>query len=299
MAGWKAENSSTQAADIVKKLMSLISEEIKLEYDQYGMEIVAKDLCPDRWLNYMKCEWGRVPQKEWPSPCVFFCFKNANGNLSQVITLRKLSWSDNLIQLGADLVVETKTGFLSLSDYLTLKMIREEGERIKEAKEKEKIPELKSFCGISFGSVLKGDLERTDDGRYLTGCVKLKKPFRGVEYALVYVGIKSRKIFRIVIETNDMTGVINDILAKKYNPDKKKAIGTWGHFKLKNSSIEVRDKDVFRDVDSVTLSAKVRMVNPENWITTIAVMDALHETYKSIADQEYEEESGGDGSAVL
>ena len=92
-------------------------------------------------------------------------------------------------------------------------------------------PPFTSFCGIEFGTRLTGDLERTEDGRYLCGEVELDTPFRGCDTATVYASVKSRMIFRIEIETKDPPGVLGawdfghnvisdvGILDKKYNPN--------------------------------------------------------------------------------
>lgn len=91
-------------------------------------------------------------------------------------------------------------------------------------------PPFTSFCGISFGTRLTGNLERTGDGEYLYGYVKLKTPFRGCDTAKVYAGIKSHRIFRVELETKDPPGILgawdfgNDVISsagvldKKYNP---------------------------------------------------------------------------------
>ena len=92
-------------------------------------------------------------------------------------------------------------------------------------------PPFTSFCGIEFGTRLTGDLERTEDGEYLYGYVELKTPIRGCDMAKVYASIKSRRIFRVEIETKDQPwhlgaydlghDVISDVgvLDKKYNPN--------------------------------------------------------------------------------
>lgn len=91
-------------------------------------------------------------------------------------------------------------------------------------------PPFTSFCGIEFGTRLTGDLDRTEDGRYLCGEVELDTPFRGCDTATVYASVKSRRIFRIEIETKDSVAILcghsypypyndDNVLAKRYKPN--------------------------------------------------------------------------------
>lgn len=292
------KHTSTEAKNLTKQIMAHVSKIIALEYGQYGMEMVIRDSNGDRWSSIMKKrygdEWSSLMKakefNEFLSSHSFYCFRNSKGRISQVITL----FGDNDIGITAEVVAGTGQDF----SFLKAPMFGQK-------------PELKSFCGIFFGAVLEGDVERTPDGKYLTGYVTLKTPFRGVDTAQVYAGVRSRQIFRIVIETNDVRSDIKEILNKKYNPNNNPMIldSSNDTIRLRDSFIQIKGKcvgtgefylaketgnsyNIICDGDPVWLVQKEKT----HWI---AVMDAQHMTYKSQADREYEDESGGDGSSVL
>ena len=313
----------------------------KLEGDQAGDE--AEFNAMRRWilgrfghLNFKEVTissdpetWDRLARAGCPEGvlqkcCSFFLVPNKSGEWSNVITL--CIWVDRekhefYIRLNAeDLVVEFETveqnNAMPVDKPDGLNSAREAlARRREDARHQREVfnarPELESFCGITFGSVLKGDLQRTGDGRYLTGHVKLITPFRGVKYACVYAGVKSRKIFSIVLETNDNWGTIAEILDRKYNPSKNELISkcSGGPYRLKNSVVSISTKEIgtgetyyqktaANGTNAIWEGEPVWLVEKEK-TRSIAVMNALHETFKKLADREYDDESGGDGSSVL
>ena len=90
-------------------------------------------------------------------------------------------------------------------------------------------PPFTSFCGIEFGTRLTGDLERTEDGKYLCGYVKLSKPFRGCNTAKVYASVESRQIFKVELVTKDSTSDLRGILDRRYKPNGNPLINLNSH----------------------------------------------------------------------
>ncbi len=201
-------------------------------------------------------------------------------------------------------------------------------------------PPFTSFCGIAFGSRLTGDLERTENGEYLFGYVNLKTPFRGCNTAKVYASIKSRRIFRVEIQTKDSPGSLGahdygfdnigdvGVLDKKYNPSGNPLINlntylstikneyNWDRSKVAKERKRIEHivgsryhlgSDYNLNGGNVSIvSRKIgsgdfynTVEDYGNYKTEIGVLVAISYKYQEIADQEYKQESGGDGSSVL
>lgn len=200
------------------------------------------------------------------------------------------------------------------------------------AKELESRPVIDSFCGINLGAIL-NDGMLTADGKYYTAKVNLSKPVGGVRVAEVWATIKSRRVFCVRITNSN---VDDKVIMKKYNighdyigtGDKVKesdVIYALGYdaerkrtFHLKNGRIEMGREKVKGDAYQVSHTEKgynfsdvPRRLDAGtgNWENTTTEtryeektnywMEVISDEYEKLANKEYEEESGGDGSNYL
>ena len=143
-----------------------------------------------------------------------------------------------------------------------------------------------SFCGISFGTLLMGESGRSEDGKYLCGNVKLETPFRGCDTVKVYAGVKSHRIFMIELKTCDEPSVLEEILVKRYKGNEMYRIGFWGMV----MKVQLNGGNVILEKKKA-----VTRTGPKEF----GILTARHYKYLELADREYEQESGGDGSLVL
>ena len=209
-------------------------------------------------------------------------------------------------------------------------------------------PPFTSFCGVEFGTRLTGDLERTEDGRYLYGYVELSKPFRGCDTAKVYAGVESRKIFKVEVVTKEVSPcdyTLRQILNARYKPngnpliefhsycekfskypsyelmererlriknlcknnDRLKQLGfsDWRpHYNLNGGHIEVTTRkvgtgDFYNTVEEIGARRDYVLAVTKEREKEVGVLIARSHKYERLANQEYVEESGGDGSGVL
>ena len=200
-------------------------------------------------------------------------------------------------------------------------------------------PPFTSFCGIEFGTRLTGDLERTENGRYLCGYVELDTPFRGCDTAKIYAGVKTHRIFRVEVETKDSVAILcghsyyayndDNVLAKRYKPNGNPLINFSSYlakFEGDKWREEVRLRELLWDsgylcedynLNGGKINVQARKVGTGDFYNTVeehgnyalaitkerekdvGVLIATSYKYKKIADKEYEKESGGDGSGVL
>lgn len=162
---------------------------------------------------------------------------------------------------------------------------------------------LASFCGIKFGGELPktpilGD-KRTKDGMWIVKTVKLQKPFRGMDHATVFASIKTRKICCVQLEwTTEGLGddavpegksVVEAVL--KRFPDAKKIPRDMpdGFMNLHGDEYKVGGGTVSIGwVQSHFMSPPSRLQ-----------LTAKNDEFMRLAKEEYEQESGGDGSLVL
>ena len=162
---------------------------------------------------------------------------------------------------------------------------------------------LTSFCGIKFGDLLPqtpilGD-KRTKDGMWIVKTVKLQKPFRGMDHATVFASIKTRKICCVQLEwTTEGLGddavpegksVVEAVL--KRFPDAKKIPRDMpdGFMNLHGDEYKVGGGTVSIGwVQSHFMSPPSRLQ-----------LTAKNDEFMRLAKEEYEQESGGDGSLVL
>lgn len=146
-----------------------------------------------------------------------------------------------------------------------------------------------SFCGIPFGEVVKSSMQRTKDGRYLTCLVQLEKPFKGIGIARVYAGVKTRRIFRVELNADGIFSGVIPPVAKRY--------GFEGEYLGRVGSDYDGYRWVFLNGDYILYESEYDTRLKERTIEP--TLTCTNKKYKDIADREYEEESGGDGSAVL
>ncbi len=164
----------------------------------------------------------------------------------------------------------------------------------KQAEEEARQQELNSFCGIKFGMVVNGEMHRTDEGRYLTRIVQLRIPFRGKETARIYASVKTRRVFRVVIEniSKSDSWSIEEVVSKRYGVAPEKSLH---HL--------TRDANYYWHFSNSTISlfGDHTGCRPDAWWEFSApyFLSATNFRWKKIADQEFEQESGGDGSLVL
>ena len=159
----------------------------------------------------------------------------------------------------------------------------------KQAEEEARRQELNSFCGIKFGMVVNGEMHRTEEGRYLTSVVQLKIPFRGKETARIYASVKTRRVFRVVIE--NVSGPIEEVVSKRYGIAPEKVL----HHRTKDANYYW-----YFSNSTISLYGDYTGYRLDAWdFSAPYFLSATNFRWKKIADQEFEQESGGDGSSVL
>ena len=163
--------------------------------------------------------------------------------------------------------------------------------------------QLLSFCGIKFGDELPktpvfGD-QRTKDGKSLMRTVKLQKPFRGMDHATVFASIKTRKICCVQLEwTTEGLGddavpegksVVEAVLKRFPDAEKIPRDMPDGFMNLHGDEYKVGGGTVSIGwVQSHFMSPPSRLQ-----------LTAKNDEFMRLAKEEYEQESGGDGSSVL
>ena len=230
--------------------------------------------------------------------CSFFLAPNSAGKWSHVITL--CLWTDRdegktSIRFNAeDLAIEQETS----EPKTNTSQAQQEGNALARAKAAlarkiqadEKTTKCRqngpdSFCGIPFGSTVNGEMQRTDDGEYLTCFVGLKTPFKGIKTARVYSGVKSKRIFCVQLMSDSIVGVENAV-SKRYGFDGEGGFHPLGGYQ---KSWQFFNGDVIKfEWEFVDNEARQRML-----------LQCTNKKFLKLADQEFHEESGGDGSAVL
>ena len=162
---------------------------------------------------------------------------------------------------------------------------------------------LTSFCGIKFGDVLPqtpilGE-KRTKDGKYLVKTVKLQKPFQGMDHATVFASIKTRKICCVQLEWTT-EGFGNDKV-----PEGKSVVGAVLTRYTDAEKIPHDMPDGFMNLHSEEYKVNGGTVSIE-WVQrdfmyppTRLQLTARNDELMRLAEEEYNQESGGDGSSVL
>ena len=229
--------------------------------------------------------------------CSFFLVPNLAGEWSHVITL--CLWTDrdegkNYIRFSAeDIALECETGEVSPDTSQSEAQVQREGDalaRAKAALARKKLADEKtnqcrqkgpdSFCGIPMGSTVSGEMQRTKDGKYLTCLIRLETPFRGVDVARVFASVKSRRIFRVkLIGIDDRLEVVS-VVSKRYGFKPKLVSEYTGLFSWN-----------FINGDIIEIGTDCE--------TERTALQYTRHIILKLADQEFQEESGGDGSAVL
>lgn len=159
----------------------------------------------------------------------------------------------------------------------------------KQAAEESRQKGLDSFCGIEFGARFTGDMQRTRDGRYLTALVRLNAPFKGKQIVKIYASVTTRRIFSVEFpepEANDFSQWdIVPTVSKRYGfePNKWKDFAGRSHCRWNFSNA-----CIYFVQHGTTISSEFP-----------GEFSATHRGWRKVADDEFEKESGGDGSSVL
>ena len=232
---------------------------------------------------------------------LFFGFRNASGNFpSQIITSSVICDSESgsgVLAMGAeDIALENvavrKTQIDGLSGGITpnapqlsrAQALLAKDKAKKQAAEESRQKGLDSFCGIEFGARFTGDMQRTRDGRYLTALVRLNAPFKGKQIVKIYASVTTRHIFSVEFQEADDFSEWDLVptVSKRYGfePNKWEDFARRGHYSWHFSNASIYFVESFRNKFPGEFSA-------------------THNGWKKIADDEFEKESGGDGSSVL
>ena len=244
---------------------------------------------------------------------LFFGFQNGSGNFpSQIITSSVICDSESgrgvLAMVAEDIALENATahktqingqsGKSNAPQLSRAKALLAKDKAKKEAAEESRQKGLDSFCGIDFGSVVNGEMYRTDGGQYLTCVVRLKTPFRGHEAARVYASVKSRRIFRI-----DMEGFCFDsleggnliaVVSKRYGFE---PVSHTNPFQRITDSYEWRFSNAL--IRFYFDYSNKRGDELWNSFNKSGVLSAISHSWEHFANDEFQKESGGDGSSVL
>ena len=163
--------------------------------------------------------------------------------------------------------------------------------------------QLLAFCGIKFGDELPktpvfGD-QRTKDGKSLMRTVKLQKPFQGMDHATVFASIKTRKICCVQLEWTK-EGLNDDEV-----PEGKSIVNAVRNRYLDAEKIVHDMPDGFMNLYSEEYKVAGGKVSIE-WVQrdfmyppTRLQLTARNDEFMRLAEEEYNQESGGDGSSVL
>ena len=244
---------------------------------------------------------------------LFFGFQNDSGNFpSQIITSSVICDSESgcgvLAMVVEDIALENATarktqinGRSEKSNDAQLsraQALLAKDKAKKQAAEESRQKGLDSFCGIDFGSVVNGEMYRTDGGQYLTCVVRLKTPFRGHEAARVYASVKSRRIFRIDMEGFCFEncfegGDLIAVVSKRYgfepvshtNPIQR--ITDSYEWRFSNALIRFYFDYSNKRGDQLWKGNKS------------GILSAISHSWEHFANDEFQKESGGDGSSVL
>ena len=237
--------------------------------------------------------------------CSFFLVPNSSGEWSHVITL--CLWTDRnegktYIRFSAeDIALEQDTGEGSTNVSQDTKQSKQGGDalaRAKAALARKKLADEKtnqcrqkgpdSFCGIPFGSTVNGEMQRIGEGKYLTCLIGLKTPFRGIKTATVYASVSTKRIFCIQLRSD----VIDDVFGVEGAVEKRygfEGVGGFHPLGGYQKSWEFFNGDVIKfEWEFVDNGPRQRML-----------LQCTNRRFLKLADQEFQEESGGDGSSVL
>ena len=166
-----------------------------------------------------------------------------------------------------------------------------------------KSDQLISFCGIKFGDELPkmpvfGD-QRTKDGKSLMRTVKLQKPFQGMDHATVFASVKTRKICCVQLEWTK-EGLNDDEV-----PEGKSIVNAVRNRYPDAEKIAHDMPDGFMNLYVEEYKVGGGKVSIE-WVQrdfmyppTRLQLTARNDEFMRLAEEEYNQESGGDGSSVL
>lgn len=234
---------------------------------------------------------------------VFFGFTNTDGGFSQIITTSvscdRESGGGVVAMAAEDIAFENaptrKTQINGQSGKMTsnnpqlsrAQALLAKDKAKKQAAEKSRQKGLDSFCGIDFGARFTGDMQRTRDGRYLTAFVRLNAPFKGKEIVKIYASVTTRRIFSVEFpEADDFSQWdLVPTVNKRYGfePEIWKDFAGRRHYSWNFSNAIIC---------FVQYGTTIQSKFPGEF-------SATHNGWKKIADDEFEKESGGDGSSVL
>lgn len=301
-----------KATEEVLTITREIVDYIQTKYRPFGIQTVTQKSNPNFWKQISQAQFG-TSEKDQPLSCYYYCFKNNAGIITQIITVAVVFDEENQIFYIKIQAEETADKHKLIEQQKT-----EDAHNEKRWKEEvASMPEVDSFCGIKFGSVIKGGYKTRIGGafRCLSAEVELSKPFRGIDTARVYAGIKTKRIFEIKIGPFDDWDEFNRpgqswmVVAKKFNPNHNPLIqGYRGYYDGRLDfapTCEIQLKNVLID----TVSSRIGTGEFEPVITEIRdyavasakektqlvyFIHAMHKKYKAMAEDESKTDDGSD-----
>jgi len=236
---------------------------------------------------------------------VFFGFTNTDGGFSQIITTSvsfdRESGSGVLAMMAEDIALEnapvrkTQTNGKSWKatsnapQLSRAQALLAKDRAKKQAAEESRQKGLDSFCGIKFGARFTGDMQRTQDGRYLTALVRLNTPFKGKQIVKIYASVTTRRIFSVEFPESEVIDFYQmdlvPTVSKRYGfePKIREDLAGRNHCWWNFSNACIHFVEYGRTVSSEFPGE----------------FSATHRGWSKVADDEFKKESGGDGSSVL
>ena len=307
----------------VEQLMDYIQKStdyIQTKYKSLGVELVTEKGNPNLWTQITQAQFG-TSDSDKPLDCNYFCFKNNAGIITQIITVGALFDEEKQrihIKIQAEETAEKHK--LIEQEKRLIEQATKENDAQDEKRWNEEVaamPEIDSFCGIKFGSVLNNGYETIigKTFRCLSAEVEMNRPFRGIETARVYAGIKTKRIFEIKIGPFDDWDYLKTkgqswiVVARKFNPNHNPLIqGYRGYYDGRlhfAPNCEIQLKNVAID----TISSKISTGEFEPVIKEIGdyavatakekkeevyFIRAMHKKYRALAEDESKTDDGSD-----
>lgn len=241
------------------------------------------------------------PVMSWMTFCKKYP-RNFNDIINEVLT-RCSDQNLAMVKMGAAFMINEYCGDVYGAGERAGKLRAEAINQMPELKILLPSSGLVSFCGIKFGDELPktpvfGD-QRTKDGKSLMRTVKLQKPFQGMDHATVFASIKTRKICCVQLEWTK-EGLNDDEV-----PEGKSIVNAVRNRYLDAEKIVHDMPDGFMNLYSEEYKVAGGKVSIE-WVQrdfmyppTRLQLTARNDEFMRLAEEEYNQESGGDGSSVL
>lgn len=302
-----------KATEEVLTITREIVNYIQTKYRLFGIQTVTQKSNPNFWKQISQAQFG-TSEKDQPLSCYYYCFKNNAGIITQIITVAVVFDEENQIFYIKIQAEETADKHKIIEQQKT-----EYAQNEKRWKEEvASMPEVDSFCGIKFGSVIKGGYETRIGGafRCLSAEVELSKPFRGIDTVRVYAGIKTKRIFEIKIGPFDDWGYKDyktvghswEVVRKKFNPNQNpliqgyRALDDSLHF-APNEKIQLRDVVIDTESSRIGTSefepvikeiGNYAVATAKEKTQLVYFIHAMHKKYKAMAEDESKTDDGSD-----